>query len=155
MHVFKSNVLGLASNTRYPHEFIIDDKTGKEELKDIFNKDYVCARYKDNKRSGDNYIVSDCLALDCDNDHSDNPDSWITPEDVIRTFEGVFMVFHMSRNHMKEKDGKAARPKFHVFMAMDEIKEESKYAELKRRVNYHFPYFDKNAEDSARLFFGT
>lgn len=155
MHVFKSNVLGLVSNTRYPHEFIIDDKTGKEELKDIFNKDYVCARYKDNKRSGDNYIVSDCLALDCDNDHSDNPDSWITPEDVIRTFEGVFMVFHMSRNHMKEKDGKAARPKFHVFMAMDEIKEESKYAELKRRVNYHFPYFDKNAEDSARFFFGT
>ena len=56
---------------------------------------------------------------------------------------------------MKQKNGKAARPKFHVFMQMDEIKDEEAYAELKRKVNSLFPYFDKNAEDSARFFFGT
>ena len=155
MHIFKSNVLGVAANTKYPHEYVIDSKTTKEDLKEMFDKDYVCAKYKDNKRSSDNFIVSDCLAMDCDNDHSDDPNHWITPEDVIRTFDGVFMVFHMSRNNMKEKDGKAARPKFHVFMAMDEIKDEKRYKDLKIRVNNFAPYFDKNAEDSARFFFGT
>ena len=50
MHIFKSNVLGLASNTRYPHEFIINDKSSKDDLKNVFNKDYVCATYKYSKR---------------------------------------------------------------------------------------------------------
>ena len=155
MHIFKSNVLAVAANTSYPHEFVIDSKTTKEDLKEIFDKDYVCAKYRDNKRSRENFIVSDCLALDCDNDHSDDPNHWITPEDIINNFEGVFMVFHMSRHNMKEKHGESARPRFHVFMAMEEIKDEGKYSELKKRVNYYFPYFDKGAEDSARFFFGT
>ena len=155
MRFFKSEVLGVAFNTRYPDERVVTQKTSKEELKEVFNKDYICATYKDNKRARENFIVSDCLAFDCDNDHSDNPNTWMTIDNIIKEFAGVFMVFHMSRNNMKEKNGKAARPKFHVFMAMDEIKNEEQYAELKRKVNSMFPYFDKNAEDSARFFYGT
>ena len=155
MRFFKSEVLGVAFNTRYPDERVVTQRTSKEELKEVFNKDYICATYKDNKRARENFIVSDCLAFDCDNDHSDDPNTWMTIDNIIKEFAGVFMVFHMSRNNMKEKNGKAARPKFHVFMAMDEIKNEEQYAELKRKVNSMFPYFDKNAEDSARFFYGT
>ena len=155
MHIFKSNVLGLASNTRYPHEFIINDKSSKDDLKNVFNKDYVCATYKYSKRDYDNFLVSDCLALDCDNDHSDDPNAWITPQNLIDEFDNVFIVFHMSRNNMKEKAGKTPRPKFHVFMSMDPIKDPQAYAELKRKINSIWPYFDKNAEDAARFFFGT
>ena len=155
MRFFKSEVLGVASNTRYPIEYVVTQDISIEKLKDVFNRDYVCAEYTNNKRARENFIVSDCLAFDCDNDHSDDPKSWITIEDIKNEFNDVFMVFHLSRNHMKEKNGKAARPKFHVFMQMDEIKDEEAYAELKRKVNSLFPYFDKNAEDSARFFFGT
>ena len=155
MRFFKSEVLGVAFNTRYPDERVVTQRTSIEELKEVFNKDYICATYKDNKRARENFIVSDCLAFDCDNDHSDDPNTWMTVDNIIKEFAGVFMVFHMSRNNMKEKNGKAARPKFHVFMAMDEIKNEEQYAELKRKVNSMFPYFDKNAEDSARFFYGT
>ena len=155
MKFYKSNVLGMPSNTRYPHEFEAKQTTNKEQIRQIFNKDYVCATYKYDKRDCANFLVSDCLALDCDNDHSDDPNAWITPENLISEFDNVFMIFHMSRNNMKEKDGKAPRPKFHVFMSMDPIKNPEAYAELKRKINTIWPYFDKNAEDSARFFFGT
>lgn len=155
MKFYKSNVLGMPSNTRYPHEFEAKQTTNKEQIRQIFNKDYVCATYKYDKRDCANFLVSDCLALDCDNDHSDDPNAWITPQNLIDEFDNVFMIFHMSRNNMKEKDGKAPRPKFHVFMSMEPIKNPEAYAELKRKINTIWPYFDKNAEDAARFFFGT
>ena len=96
----------MPSNTRYPHEFEAKQTTNKEQIRQIFNKDYVCATYKYDKRDCANFLVSDCLALDCDNDHSDDPNAWITPENLISEFDNVFMIFHMSRNNMKEKMAK-------------------------------------------------
>ena len=145
----------MAGNTRYPHEYEVKQTTNEDKIRQIFNKDYVCAQYKDNKRSADNFIISDCLALDCDNDHSDDPNSWIKPEHLINEFDNVFMIFHMSRHNMLPKDGKAPRPKFHVFMWMEPVKNADAYAELKRKINSIWPYFDKNAEDAARFFYGT
>ena len=84
MKFYKSNVLGMASNTRYPNEYEAKQTTKNDQIRQIFNKDYVCAQYKDNKRSADNFVISDCLALDCDNDHSDDPNAWITPEHLPR-----------------------------------------------------------------------
>ena len=155
MKFYKSNVLGMASNTRYPNEYEAKQTTKNDQIRQIFNKDYVCAQYKDNKRSADNFVISDCLALDCDNDHSDDPNAWITPEHIISEFDNVFMIFHMSRHNMLPKDGKSPRPRFHVFMWMDPVKNADAYAELKRKINSIWPYFDKNAEDAARFFFGT
>ena len=145
----------MAGNTRYPHEYEAKQTTSEDKIRQIFNKDYVCAQYKDGKRSADNFVISDCLALDCDNDHSDDPNAWITPEHLISEFDNVFMIFHMSRHNMLPKDGKAPRPKFHVFMWMDPVKNADAYAELKRKINSIWPYFDKNAEDAARFFYGT
>ena len=62
---------------------------------------------------------------------------------------------HYSRNHMKTKGGKAARPKFHVFFAIDRVTEPGQYSEMKKLVNTIFPYFDTKALDAARFFFGT
>ena len=84
----------MPSNTRYPHEFEAKQTTNKEQIRQIFNKDYVCATYKFDKRDCANFLVSDCLALDCDNDHSDDPNAWITPENLISEFDNVFMIFH-------------------------------------------------------------
>ena len=84
MRFFKSEVLGVAFNTRYPNERVVTQRTSIEELKGVFNKDYICATYKDNKRARENFIVSDCLAFDCDNDHSDDPNTWMTVDNIIK-----------------------------------------------------------------------
>lgn len=93
--------------------------------------------------------------MDCDNDHSDNPEDWITPEHVRRAFPDTTFAVHFSRNNMKEKRGKAPRPKFHVLFLIDEITDPDEYSDLKKRVSAVFPYFDTRALDAARFFYGT
>lgn len=151
-NIYNSNVMGVAANCLYPNKIEIKDE---ESLKMAVSKDYVCVAYKNNYRNNDNFLYSDCLPFDCDNDHSDETNDWITPSDVIAAFPGVEIGIHYSRNHMKDKGGKTARPKFHCLFPIRQITDAVEYANLKKRVSSLFPYFDRNAMDSARFFFGT
>lgn len=150
--LYRSNCLEVPENCTYPHKVEV---TGKDSLIEAVKHDYVCAEYQGNYRSNDNFIGSDCLPVDCDNDHSDDPEEWVYPSDVATAFPGVAFAIHYSRNHMKAKGGKAARPKFHVFFAIDRVIEPGQYSEMKKLVNSIFPYFDTKALDAARFFFGT
>ena len=150
--LYRSNCLEVPENCTYPHKVEV---TGKDSLIEAVKHDYVCAEYQGNYRSNDNFIGSDCLPVDCDNDHSDDPEEWVYPSDVATAFPGVSFAVHYSRNHMKAKGGKAARPKFHVFFAIDRVIEPCQYSEMKKLVNSIFPYFDTKALDAARFFFGT
>lgn len=150
--LYRSNCLEVPENCTYPHKVEV---TGKDSLIEAVKHDYVCAEYQGNYRSNDNFIGSDCLPVDCDNDHSDDPDEWVYPSDVATVFPRVAFAVHYSRNHMKAKGGKAARPKFHVFFAIDRVIEPGQYSEMKKLVNSIFPYFDTKALDAARFFFGT
>ena len=150
--IYYSDVVGKAENCLYPHKAEITDKAS---LVKAVSRDYVCAEYMNNYRSNDNFKGSDCLSVDCDNDHSDDPDDWIYPSDVAAAFPGVAFAAHYSRNHMKVKNGKAARPKFHTFFAIDKITDAEAYSDLKKLVNAIFPYFDKKALDAAHFFYGT
>lgn len=150
--LYRSNCLEVPENCTYPHKVEI---TGKDSLIEAVKHDYVCAEYQGNYRSNDNFIGSDCLPVDCDNDHSDDLEEWVYPSDVATAFPGVSFAVHYSRNHMKAKGGKAARPKFHVFFAIDRVIEPGQYSEMKKLVNSIFPYFDTKALDAARFFFGT
>ena len=117
--------------------------------------DYVCAEYKENYRNNSNFLGSNCLPVDCDNDHSEDPRDWVRVDDVIDAFPNVTFAVHYSRNHLKEKNGKAARPKFHILFPIDPITDPNMYSGLKKKLNSIFPYFDKQALDAARFFFGT
>lgn len=150
--LYRSNCLEVPENCTYPHKVEV---TGKDSLIEAVKHDYVCAEYQGNYRSNDNFIGSDCLPVDCDNDRSDDPEEWVYPSDVATAFPGVSFAVHYSRNHMKAKGGKAARPKFHVFFAIDRVIEPGQYSEMKKLVNSIFPYFDTKALDAARFFFGT
>ena len=150
--IYYSDVTGLPSNCNYPHKKEVIDEAS---LKEAISHDYVCAEYKNSYRSGDNFIGSNCLPVDCDNDHSDNPEDWVTPNDVIQAFPNVSFAIHYSRSNNKAKNGKTARPKFHVLFPIDYETDATKYKEIKQKVNSIFPYFDSNALDAARFFFGT
>lgn len=150
--VYSADVTGNPGNCSYPHKHVILDETS---LKTAICHDYVCAEYLNSYRNGDNFIGSDCLPVDCDNDHSENPADWMTPDDVMQAFPGVTFAIHFSRFHNREKNGKAARPKFHVLFPIEHCTDASLYSDMKKLVNSIFPYFDTQALDAARFFFGT
>ena len=67
--LYSADFINAPSNCSYPHKFEITDAA---TLADAVKRDYVCAEYMNNYRSGDNFLGSDCLPVDCDNDHSEN-----------------------------------------------------------------------------------
>lgn len=146
--IYSADVTGNPGNCSYPHKHVILDEAS---LKSAISHDYVCADY----RNGENFIGSDCLPVDCDNDHSENPADWMTPDDVMQAFPGVTFAIHFSRFHNREKNGKAARPKFHVLFPIEHCTDAALYSDMKKLVNSIFPYFDTQVLDAARFFFGT
>ena len=151
-HLYRADCRGNPKNCLYPHMVEVGDV---ESLASAVSADYVAVEYQGGYRSSDRFVSTDCLALDCDNDHSDSPAQWVTPEVIMGLFPDACIGFHFSRHHMKEKEGKSARPRFHCFFRIDPMTDAAAYAALKRRLNMLFPFFDKKALDSARFFFGT
>ena len=70
-----------ARNIRYPNPAAI---TTAADLKKATAYDHVCAQYADGIRKEANFQFSDVLPMDCDNDHSDNPNDWLTPETLAQ-----------------------------------------------------------------------
>ena len=114
--LYSADFINAPSNCSYPHKF---DVTDAASFVDAVSRDYVCAEYMNHYRNGDNFLGSDCLPVDCDNDHSENPADWVTPADVQAAFPGITFAVHYSRFNMREKNGKPARPKFHVLFPIE------------------------------------
>ena len=68
----------------------------------------MCAgEFKKNYRNINNFLKSNVIVMDCDNDHSEDPGDWITFKKAGRAFlEEIDYAAAPSRNHMKEKDGR-------------------------------------------------
>ena len=73
-HLYAADCLGNEKNCLYPHAVEVADS---DSLASAVSSDYVAVEYRGSYRSTDRFVSSDCLALDCDNDHSDCPDDWI------------------------------------------------------------------------------
>ena len=150
--VYTADCIGNAVNCRYPNEVNITDEV---TAKPAFSKDMVCAKYKNGHRSVSNFETANALPMDCDNDHSDIPADWITPEDIAEFFADVPYVLHFSRHHEKPKGEKEPRPRFHIVFRIDPEQDVDRYTALKKRLLAVFPFFDANATDAARFLFGT
>lgn len=150
--IYTANTTGAQQNTVYPNEVTVDNLSALEQA---MRRDHVCAKYTGNVRGVANFQYADCIPMDCDNDHSDNPDDWKSPEDVKKAFPGVAFAVSFSRNHMKEKKGKAARPKFHCYFPIKRISSVEQYVAMKKQIRKKFPVFDANALDGGRFLFGV
>ena len=150
--LYTADCTGNSSNCLYPHRMKVTDK---DTFIAAIETDHVTAKYKGNYRSKDNFEYSDCIPLDCDNDHSENPDEWITPFDLAMLIPGVSFAASYSRHHLMVKGDKSERPRFHVFFPIEVVSDKEEYTNLKRRIATVFPYFDANALDSARFLYGT
>lgn len=152
MTIYDAVTVGSRSNCVYPNPVTVTDA---DTMRQAAAFDHVCAAYKQNYRSVDNFLKADCLPMDCDNDHSDDPDDWLTPFDVAMDFPGVGMIFVYSKSHMKPKGKRGPRPRFHVYFICTETTNSEIYSSWKDRLIVDYPYFDDGAKDSARFLFGV
>lgn len=152
MTIYDAVTVGSRSNCVYPNPVTVTDA---DTMRQAAAFDHVCAAYKHNYRSVDNFLKADCLPMDCDNDHSDDPDDWLTPFDVAMDFPGVGMIFVYSRSHMKQKGKRGPRPRFHVYFICTETTDAALYSSWKDKLIADYPYFDDGAKDSARFLFGV
>lgn len=150
--IYTSNTSGDKANCLYPNKVEI---TNKDEMKEAVQLDHVSALYKGNYRSNDNFIESNDVVMDCDNDHSEDPKDWITPESFAYLEPDIDFIATPSRHNMLPKDGKAARPKWHAHFPVESIKDKEEYAAIKKAIHNKYPFFDDNALDAARFFFGS
>ena len=128
----------------------------EDDCLEVMVFDYVCGKFADFRRSGENFLSSDVEVMDCDNDHSDDPADWIYPSDLERLLGKDVAFFAVpSRNNGKPKDGKSARPRFHVYFPHDPITDRETCVALKRAIQQKFPFFDSHALDAARFIFGN
>ena len=150
--LYTADCTGKAVNCLYPHEKKI---TNQKELVEAIAQDQVFAKYKNHYRSIENFITASVIPLDCDNDHSEKPEDWLTADKLTEIFEDMQFVLIPSRNHMKEKNGKAARPKYHVLFPVADYTDPTLYAAVKSAIQKKYAFFDDNAVDAARFFFGS
>lgn len=147
-----ADVIGQQTNSLYPNRRKI---TSNKDLVTSAAFDHVAATYKNNHRSNENFLVSDCVVMDIDNDHTENPEEWVTPDSLSELMAGVAFMTATSRNHMKIKGAESTRPRLHVYYPITQISDASEYAGLKKRLAARFSFFDANALDAGRFIYGN
>lgn len=149
---FTADCTGDAANCLYPNKVVATDASG---VAAAVAHDQVFAQYKGNYRSSANFLESCLIPVDCDNDHSDDPADWLTPESLSELFLDIDHIIIPSRNNMLPKGGKTARPRMHVLFPTKTYTDHVVYAAVKAAIQRKYPFFDDNALDAARFFFGS
>lgn len=150
--IFAANCIGQAANCSYPNKVTV---VTPEQLREAVKADHVCAEYKGNYRGIGNFIRSDVIVMDIDNDHSEEPAEWITAEKLEGIFPDMEYMLASSRHHLLPKEGKSARPRYHIYFPISEIADAEVYGNLKKALQKEYPFFDGNALDAARFIFGA
>ena len=147
-----SDQTGVQTTTVYPHQVIITDEAS---LQNMAQFDHVAGVFTNNTRSNANFIKSDVLVMDIDNDHTENSDEWMTVKKLSEVFADYNFALVTSRSHMQAKAGKVARPKFHIYFQIEEVTDKTLYSAMKEDLVNTYKFFDTNAKDAARFFFGN
>ncbi|MCI7305498.1 MULTISPECIES: phage/plasmid primase, P4 family [Actinomycetaceae] len=149
--LFTAHAAGCQTNTIYPYKAPI---TSAADLEAAARTDHVAAEYLANQRSSHGFVSSDCLVMDIDNDHTEDPADWVTPQDLAGQLADVEFMTATSRNHNLPKGVKAARPRFHVYFPIQQVTDPAAYAGLKKSLADQFTFFDPGAVDAARFLYG-
>lgn len=152
--IYTADCTGDAANCKYPHKV---ETTNAAELAEAVAFDHVAASYKDDYRSNDNFLEATVIEMDCDNDHSDDPAEWVTPEKLADDPDlgDVEFATTPSRHNMLPKGKKSARPRFHFHAVIERCTSPEKIAAMKRALQRKYPFFDDNALDAGRFMFGA
>lgn len=119
MRLYTANTRQRENTVRYPHEAEI--KTFAD-LQQAARTDHVFSKMRNNYRSAANFMETDCIVVDLDNTHSEDPNEWKTINDIVDALPAVHFYYVQSRNYLKIKikDGKPQEPreKFHLYFPL-------------------------------------
>ena len=87
--LYTANCVGNPQNNLYPNRLVISNA---DDMRAAVIYDHVCAEFRNSRRNNSDFISSDNIPMDCDNDHSDDPSDWVTPLEVAMAFPGVEFV---------------------------------------------------------------
>ncbi|MEE5994137.1 MAG: DUF3987 domain-containing protein [Oscillospiraceae bacterium] len=146
-----SNVIGKQNNAYYRD---IRTISNEQEMFEAVQFDHICGHFQNCHRQKKDFIDCDCIVMDCDNDHSDNSEDWYQLEDYAQIFSDITFVAVTSRNHMKQKKDKSARPRHHIYFPVSLMKDWKECVALKNQLHEKFPFFDDNALDAPRFIYG-
>lgn len=150
--LYRADCSGDAKNCVYPHKAAI--RTPKD-LAAAAAFDHVFANYLNSYRNIDNFMESDVVPMDCDNDHSEDPKAWYSADALEEIFADVDHIILPSRHNMLPKNGRAARPRHHILFPIAVCRDAAMYTAVKSAVQKKYAFFDDNALDAARFFFGA
>lgn len=150
--LYTADCTGNAENCLYPNRAVVADAAQAAEATE---HDHVFAKYKHDYRSTDNFIEAFVIPMDCDNDHSEAPADWETAESLSEKLQDIDHVIVPSRHHMLPKGKLSARPRLHVWFPTQRYTDQAQYAAVKIAIQKRYPFFDDNAVDSARFFYGS
>ena len=150
--LFTSGQAGNQTTTVYPNHISVTDE---QSLVQAVQFDHVAASYQNSRRSTSNFLQSDVVVMDIDNDHTENPDEWVTVEMIEDLLDDYQFALATSRNHMLVKGTKPARPKYHIYFPIESITDSKIYMALKEELVNRYGFFDEHAKDAARFFFGN
>ena len=150
--LFTSTCRGSEKNCFYNKEVKVDSP---EKLKAAVENDHVCATYKNCYRGIGNFIKSDVIPMDIDNDHTDDPALYVTLEKLDELFPDVSYCIVPSRNHNRPKGSKPAAPRYHIYFPIPECSDVDEYTQMKVKLHRAYPFFDDNALDAGRFLYGA
>lgn len=150
--LYTADCTGNAANCLYPNR---QEIRSKEELLAATVRDHTFAAFDGNRRGIEHFIVSDVIPMDCDNDHSENPEEWYTVEALHRLYGDISHVILPNRHHLLPKGEHAARPRMHILFPCHPFTDADTYAKAKAAIQRRYPFLDANALDAARFFFGN
>ena len=155
--MFLADCTGNAKNNVYRNRVTI---ATAEDLAAACRKDHVCVAFANCHRSNGDYIRGYALAADCDNDFTEDPAEWITPEMVAAQLPDVAFYAVKSRNcdkvkHPGEPGEKSARPRYHYYfpflVPVEGYETARKLADMFLAA---FPMFDDEGTKPAQFFYG-
>jgi replicative DNA helicase len=157
MKLYASRTYQQPRNSEYAHPAEV---TTAEDLRAVVAWDHAAAKYQDNHRATDNFIEADCIMMDVDNAPGKGqpdipPEEWRDLDAIRADLPGVSFYAATSRNHMKVKDGRPPRPKYHLYFEIPRTTSAEEYRQIKLAITARLPYFDTNATDAARVFTGN
>lgn len=163
MTLYGSDYRENAQNVIYNRVYQI---RSEKDLQIALKRDHMAGQMVNNYRNIDNFMGANCIMVDVDNTHTEDPDKWKTADDIAEALDGINYYLVRSRNYMKPKshtDKKTGytitaepREKWHIYFPLAKpITRRADHERIIKNVLALFPFIDPAAMDPARFFFGV
>ncbi|MBR0267502.1 MAG: AAA family ATPase [Clostridia bacterium] len=155
--MYIASCTGNAKNKIFSIPFEISSTS---DINAACRKDHVCTEFRNWERGSDNFIRCYAVQGDCDNDDSDDPAAWITPDIAAERMSDTAFYAVKSRNcdkvkHPGEQGEKSPRPRWHYYFPLRvPVEDINAIRTIMAKVLALFPEFDRAGMKPAQFFYG-